>query len=82
MTNEKICTSGHTIDAGKDVCQRCGASEPRKEQAEQAEQAPIPQEENVEEKIVDEIIEEETELDEAKDAEETPPTEEETEDTL
>ena len=79
MTNEKICTSGHVIDSSKEACQRCGASEPKNEQAEQA---PIPQEENVEEKIIDEIIEEEPELDEAKDAAEIPLSEEEENDTV
>lgn len=74
MTNEKICTSGHTIDSGKEACQRCGASEPKNEQVEQV---PAPQEENTEEKTTDEIIEEETELDEAKDAAEIPLSEEE-----
>mgnify|MGYP001562527391 CR=1 FL=1 len=79
MTKEKICTSGHTIDAGKDVCQRCGALEPK---SEQVEPTPIPQDENTEEKTVDEIIEEETELDEAKEAEENPLTEQEEADTI
>ena len=78
MTNEKICTSGHVIDAGKDNCARCGATEAKEVAEIKNEQADIV----TEEKTVDEIIEEETELDEAKDAEETPPTEEETEDTL
>lgn len=70
MTNEKTCTSGHVIDAGKDVCVRCGASEPK---SEQVEPTPISQ---------DEIIEEETELDKAKEAEEIPLTEEEENDTI
>ena len=26
MSEEKVCTQGHVIDTGKDVCQRCGAS--------------------------------------------------------